>query len=74
MALDDRDADKQKMFSRRAAILGGGQLALFTVLAGRMYYLQVIESQEYEILAEENRVNVRLLPPPRGEILDRFGE
>lgn len=74
MALDDRDADKQKMFSRRAAILGGGQVALFTVLAGRMYYLQVIESQEYEILAEENRVNVRLLPPLRGEILDRFGE
>ncbi len=74
MALDDRDADKQKMFSRRAAILGGGQLALFAVLAGRMYYLQVIESPEYEILAEENRVNIRLLPPLRGEILDRFGE
>ncbi|MEQ8747720.1 penicillin-binding protein 2 [Pyruvatibacter sp.] len=74
MALDDRDADKQKLFSRRAAILGGGQLALFAVLAGRMYYLQVIESQQYEILAEENRVNVRLLPPLRGEVVDRFGK
>jgi len=74
MALDDRDADKQKLFTRRAAIIGGGQVALFTVLAGRMYYLQVIESQQYEILAEENRVNVRLLPPLRGEIVDRFGE
>ncbi len=74
MALDDRDADKQKAFTRRAAIIGGGQLSLFAVLAGRMYYLQVIESQEYEILAEENRVNVRLLPPLRGEIVDRFGE
>ncbi|MGD1934365.1 MAG: penicillin-binding protein 2 [Candidatus Phaeomarinobacter sp.] len=74
MALDDRDADKQKLFSRRAAILGGGQLALFAVLGGRMYYLQVIESQQYEKLAEENRVNVRLLPPLRGEIVDRFGE
>jgi len=74
MALDDRDQHKQNAFSRRAAILGGGQLALFAVLAGRMYYLQVIESQQYEILAEENRVNVRLLPPLRGEIVDRFGE
>lgn len=74
MALDDRDADKQKLFTRRTAVLGGGQLGLFAVLAGRMYYLQVIESQEYEILAEENRVNVRLLPPLRGEIVDRFGK
>ena len=74
MALDNRDEEKQKLFTRRAAVIGGGQLALFTVLAGRMYYLQVIESQEYEILAEENRVNVRLLPPLRGEIVDRFGE
>lgn len=73
MTLDNRDAEKQKAFTRRAAIIGGGQLALFAVLAGRMYYLQVIESREYEILAEENRVNVRLLPPLRGEIVDRFG-
>jgi penicillin-binding protein 2 len=74
MALDNRDEEKQKLFSRRAAVIGGGQLGLFALLAGRMYYLQVIESQEYEILAEENRVNVRLLPPLRGEIVDRFGE
>ncbi len=74
MGLDNRDSEKLKTFTRRAAVIGGGQLALFTVLAGRMYYLQVIESQEYEILAEENRVNVRLLPPLRGEIVDRFGQ
>ena len=26
------------------------------------------------MLAEENRINMRLLPPPRGLILDRFGD
>src|SRR5690606_7012676 len=26
------------------------------------------------MLADENRINVRLLPPPRGRIFDRFGE
>jgi len=32
MALDNRDNEKQKVFTRRAAIIGGGQLALFAVL------------------------------------------
>lgn len=67
------DSTRYKMFTRRALILGGGQLALFGVLAGRMYQLQVLESSRYRLLAEENRINMRLLPPPRGRILDRFG-
>jgi penicillin-binding protein 2 len=67
------DSARYKMFTRRALILGGGQLALFGVLAGRMYQLQVLESSRYRLLAEENRINMRLLPPPRGRILDRFG-
>jgi penicillin-binding protein 2 len=67
------DSSRYKMFTRRALILGGGQLALFGVLAGRMYQLQVLESSRYRLLAEENRINMRLLPPPRGRILDRFG-
>ncbi len=54
-------------------ILGGGQLALFGLLAGRMYQLQVLESSRYKMLADENRISMRLLPPPRGRILDRFG-
>lgn len=68
------DSRRYKMFTRRALILGGGQLALFGVLAGRMYQLQVLESSRYRLLAEENRINMRLLPPPRGRILDRFGK
>ncbi len=67
------DSNRYKKFTRRALILGGGQLALFGVLAGRMYQLQVLESSRYRLLAEENRINMRLLPPPRGRILDRFG-
>ncbi len=67
------DSARYKTFTRRALILGGGQLALFGLLAGRMYQLQVLESSRYRLLAEENRINVRLLPPPRGRILDRFG-
>src|SRR5690606_26554642 len=42
-------------------------------LTARMYYLQVIESDKYRMLADDNRINLRLLSPPRGRILDRFG-
>jgi penicillin-binding protein 2 len=62
-----------RQFTRRAALLVGGKLALLSALAGRMYYLQVVESARYQTLAEDNRISVRLLPPPRGRILDRFG-
>jgi penicillin-binding protein 2 len=71
--LNSRDNDRQRFFTRRAALLAGGQFGLLTALVGRMYYLQVVESERYQMLAEENRINMRLLPPSRGRILDRFG-
>lgn len=68
-----RDSERHKLFSRRALMLGSGQAALLSVLVGRMYYLQVVESERYVTLADENRINFRLLPPPRGRIVDRNG-
>jgi len=54
-------------------MLAGGQTILLAVLAGRMYQLQVLESDRYALLADENRISLRLLAPVRGRILDRFG-
>ncbi len=68
-----RDLIRSKAFSRRTAILLGGKLALSLALLGRMYQLQVVDSDRYTMLAEENRIHMRLLPPTRGRILDRFG-
>ena len=68
-----RDSERHKLFSRRAAMLGGGKALLLSTLAARMYYLQVVESDRYKTLADENRINLRLLAPPRGRIVDRFG-
>ncbi|WP_135080596.1 penicillin-binding protein 2 [Terasakiella sp. SH-1] len=69
-----RGSDRSKLFSRRAAVLGGGKLVLLSALVGRMYYLQVVEAPRFKTMAEENRISIRLLPPPRGRIVDRFGE
>lgn len=65
---------RSKLFNRRAALLLGGQIALLGGLGARLYYLQVVESERYKMLAEENRINFRLLPPPRGFITDRKGD
>ena len=43
------------------------------VLAGRLFQLQILESHVYRDLAEDNRIDVRLLPPRRGIIYDRNG-
>ncbi|HEX9809021.1 MAG TPA: penicillin-binding protein 2 [Alphaproteobacteria bacterium] len=68
-----RDQERYRMFTRRAALLAGGKFVLFSALAARMYHLQVLESERYRTLAEDNRINLRLLAPPRGHILDRVG-
>ncbi|MDD4615597.1 MAG: penicillin-binding protein 2 [Alphaproteobacteria bacterium] len=67
------NTEKSRIFTRRAILLGGAKAALFSLLAGRLYYLQVIEGSDYRKMAEENRINLRVIAPPRGRILDRFG-
>jgi penicillin-binding protein 2 len=68
----DNEASHAKL-SRRAALLGGAQLLFMGGLAARMNYLQVDQADQFRLLAEENRVSIRLIPPTRGEIFDRNG-
>src|SRR3954467_11561311 len=68
-----RDQDRLRMFTRRAVLLAGGKLARVSALIGRTYYLQVLEAARYRTLADDNRINLRLLVPPRGRIVDRYG-
>ncbi len=69
----NRDMERQKEFSRRALILGAGQIAIFGTLALRLAYLQVFEQKKFQTLSDKNRISLRLLPARRGEIMDRFG-
>ncbi len=68
---DDREQHQQ--FTRRALLLGAGQLCAFTILAGRLYQLQVMDGRRYAPLADDNRISLRGLAPQRGRILDRTG-
>jgi penicillin-binding protein 2 len=47
--------------------------AMVAALGVRMRYLQVDQAEEFKLLAEENRINIRLIPPERGLIQDRNG-
>lgn len=60
--------------TRRALILGGAQAAFAGVLGMRMRFLQVEQADQFRLLAEENRINIRLIAPERGEMFDRNGK
>ncbi|WP_415404516.1 penicillin-binding protein 2 [Tateyamaria sp. SN3-11] len=62
-----------RLITRRAAILGGVQLAFVGALGARMQFLQVDQADQFRLLAEENRINIRIIPPARGEVFDRNG-
>lgn len=70
-----RDTDESaRGITRRSLMLGGAMTAMFAVLAGRMRYLGVDQADQFRLLAEENRINIRLIPPERGLIKDRNGQ
>lgn len=61
-------------FTRRALLLSGAGLLAFGALGARLYTLQILESERYRVLSDGNQFSFRLIPPPRGRVLDRFGE
>ncbi|MBT8473968.1 MAG: penicillin-binding protein 2 [Alphaproteobacteria bacterium] len=65
--------ENARVVTRRGLVVGGLQLAFMGMLGLRMRQMQIEEADEYRLLAEENRVNMRLLAPPRGIIYDRNG-
>ncbi len=68
-----RDTRRTGVFTRRALLLMGGQAALLGGLGVRLYQVQVAEAARYRTLSDENRISARMIAPPRGRILDRFG-
>src|SRR3569833_915750 len=68
-----KDKSRYATFTRRSVGTGVAMTAVFAVLACRLYQLQIRDGAQYMTEAEDNRISERLLAPPRGRILDRFG-
>lgn len=60
-------------FDRRSLFIATLQGGIGLLLAGRMAYLSIAENEKYRTESESNRVNLTLIPPRRGWILDRNG-
>ncbi|GBQ24400.1 cell division transpeptidase FtsI [Gluconacetobacter sacchari DSM 12717] len=73
MSRPDADTPSRGVFTRRALVVLGAQMAAFGLLGHRLYGLQVLEGDHFARMAENNRVSRRLIAPPRGRVVDRFG-
>ena len=58
----------------RVAIVGTFALAIFAILFFRLWFLQVLSSNQYAHAASVNFVRNVDVPAPRGEILDSSGQ
>ncbi|MBV9509890.1 MAG: penicillin-binding protein 2, partial [Caulobacteraceae bacterium] len=65
--------ERQGVFHRRAFFMGGFTTLGLLALGVRLADLQIVENDRYSMLAASNQYNFRLIPPPRGRILDRNG-
>ncbi len=61
-------------FSRRMLLVGGAQAAFGGVLLTRLGYLSISQNEHYSLMAEDNRVQMIVVPPRRGWIVDRGGK
>ena len=67
-------AHQSMTFSRRMMLVGGAQAAFGGILVARLGYLSVAQNQHYRLLSESNRVQLIIVPPRRGWIIDRAGK
>ena len=67
-------AESQRRITRRGLVIGGLQAGVMTALALRMRHLQLEQADQFRLLADENRINIQLLPPARGRVFDRNGQ
>ncbi|MGX9355370.1 penicillin-binding protein 2 [Roseobacteraceae bacterium S113] len=65
--------ESARRITRRGLIVGGLQLGFGGLLVWRMRQMQIEEADQFRFLAEENRINIEVIPPARGEIFDRNG-
>jgi penicillin-binding protein 2 len=67
------ESSKYKTYTRRSVVLGSIKLSVLTLILGRYYYLQIINSDKYKTMSEKNHIKLQIVPAPRGRLLDRYG-
>ena len=68
--IKNKKKDLRRMMNRRGFLLAGGQLLLTSILAGRLYQLQVAQNNRYQRLSDRNQFDMRIVSPTRGRLFD----
>ncbi len=63
----------KKNDSEKIGFIGYVIIAIFILLALRLWQLQILQGKEYRRLSEANRLRIVNIPAPRGIIFDRNG-
>ena len=66
-------AEDRRRIGSRLAALQVGAIVVFLVLAISFWFLQVVQHQKYDEMAENNHQRTLSLPAPRGVLFDRTG-
>lgn len=66
-------ATLKNAYDRRSFVVGAMGGGVGILLAVRMGYIAIAENEKYATESESNRVNLSLIPPRRGWVLDRNG-
>ncbi len=65
--------DTENLINRRAALVTIAKGGVFSILVGRLAYLQIAENSNFKKLSDKNRITHRFLEPERGIIFDLQG-
>ena len=55
-------------------MFGGAQAAVGAALVARLGWLAIAENEKYQLMSENNRVQLIVVPPRRGWLVDRTGK
>ena len=55
-------------------VFGGAQAAVGAALIARLGWLAIAENEKYQLMSENNRVQLIVVPPRRGWLVDRNGK
>ena len=64
---------ENRLFTVRSIVAGIFAALCLCAVAGRLFYLQVLNYEKYAQLSQGNRIRTEPIPPSRGLILDRHG-
>jgi len=68
-----RKLSEESLVRIRLAVMRGLIVALFVVLLGQLWKLQIVQGEQYRERAEHNRLRLMPVLGPRGVIYDRYG-